>query len=651
MLVAIQDDKPVPKIIDFGVAKAIDDRMPEHAARTEIGKVVGTPEYMSPEQADASVLDIDTRTDVYSLGVVLFELLVGSLPVDPKPLRGTSHAERSKLIRETPLSKPSAHLSKSDDDVEVAAKRGTDPPGLRRQLRGDLDWIVMKAMEKDRARRYETAHALARDLRHHLDDEPVQAGPPGAAYRIGKFVKRNRLAVTISSILLVALVAGAAGTTWQAIRASRQAQNARTQALRAEQTARFLQDMLGSVDPSVARGRDTELLREILDNAAARVDQELDQQPEVHTAILGIIGRTYRSLALYDEAEAQLVKALEIERGHHGDDHPHVANGFGLLASVMWDTGRLVDAETNHRQALEIRRRVLGDKHPDTATSLNNIALVLWDQGRAAEAEPLLREALETFRSLSGGENTDQIGDAVNNLSLVVRDQGRPDEAEPLTREALTIYREVGGDDSPKVATAINNLARLVSNRGAHEEAARLHRESLALRRKLYGAEHPRVARALHNLAATLKEIGNLEESESLYRESLDMHRSTLPEGHPNIAWPLTSLSEVLLLLDRPAEAEPLLREAIRLRTAALPADDWRTAHSRSVLGGSLSAQARLEDAEPLLVDAYEDLTASTAAGKVMIRETLQRLVELYDTSGRPQRAAYYREQLAARER
>ncbi len=647
LLVAYQDDKPVPKIIDFGLAKAIDDRFSEHIARTEIGKVLGTPEYMSPEQADAGTLDIDTRADVYSLGVVLFELLVGSLPVDRESLRGASFAERTKLIREAPLSKPSGHIGTSSDDVAAARNRKTDTTGLRRQLRGDLDWIVMKAMEKDRARRYETAHALARDIQHHLDHEPVQAGPPGAAYRIGKFVKRNRLAVSISAVLLLALIAGAAGTTWQAIRAGQQAAEARTQALRAEQTARFLQEMLGSVDPSVARGRDTELLREILDNAAARVGTELNQQPEVHAAILGTIGRTYRSLALYDEAEVQFVEALAVERLEHGDEHSHVADALGLVASLMWDTGRLAEAEANHREALAIRRATLGDMDPATATSLNNIGLVLWDQSRPEEAEPLLREALVTFRSLADGD-TLQIGDAVGNLSLVIRDQGRADEAEDLAREALSIYREVGGNDAPEVAVGINNLARLLADRGALVEAEGLYRESLELRRKLYGAEHPRVARALHNLAAVLKDAGNLEGAESLYRESLDMHRVTLPEGHPNIAWPLTSLGEVLLLLNRADEAEPFLREGLDLRTAALAVGDWRTGHSRSVLGACLLSQTRFASAEPLLLGGYEDLKDSTAAGAKRIRESVERLINLYDAWGRPEQAGSYRELLNA---
>jgi len=648
VMVSVRSGRSIPKIIDFGLAKAMSRPLTERTMHTEAGALLGTPEYMSPEQATSGGLNVDTRTDVYSLGMMLYALLVGDLPFDPRQLRQSGREEVRRLISHQDLPRPSARLSvlgsRSD---ETARRRRVDPTTLRRQLRSDLDWIVMRALEKDRARRYGSPQELAADIQRYLASRPVLAGPPTAGYRLRKFVRRHSFGVTVAGVLAVALAAGITGTVWQAVRATRaealarsEASNARIQAATAEQTARFLRGMLESVQPDIAKGLDTTLLRQILESAAGRVDTELREQPEVRAAVFGTIGRTYRQLARYDDAERFLRAALDTLVSVHGEDHPDVAYRIAELGSLMRETGRLREAESMHRKALDIRRRLLPPNDRRLAESLNNLGLVLWEAGRPGEAEPLFREALEIFETVLG--DSGETADTLNNLSLVVRDLGRLEEAEPLAIRSLEMWRSVGGDDSTAVAVGLNTIGRLLVARGKLDEAVEYYTESLELRKKLYGEEHPRIALATHNLGDTLRRAGRLEEAEAMLRESLDLHRKTLPQGHPNLAWPLTSLAKVLVDLGRAAEAEPLLREAVDLRRRDLPPGDWRTGASESGLGECLLAQQRYADAAPLLESAYDALEDEPAHTE-LAEETRRDLVRLYEAWGKPEQAARYR--------
>jgi tetratricopeptide (TPR) repeat protein len=647
VLVSIRNDRAIPKIIDFGVAKATAQKLTERTVYTEMGVLIGTPEYMSPEQAELGGQHVDTRTDVYSLGMMLYEILAGALPFDPKELRESGYEGIRQRIREEEPPRPSTRVSAAGgDSLEIAKRRSVDPSTLRRQLRGDLDWIVMKALEKDRTRRYATPLDLAADIDRYLAEQPVLAGPPSTVYKVRKFVRRHRFGVGLAAVVAVALAVGLAGTVWQAVRATRaeaearhEAENARVQAARAGQTSEFLQSMLESVNPEVARGRDTEVLNEILEGAVERAGEELADQPEVEATVLGTVGRTYRSLGRFEEAEELLRQALDTQVAASGERHPEVAFRIAEVASLMRDLGRLDEAEEMHRHALEMRRALLPEDDPVIAESLNNLALVLWDLGRPAEAEPLYRQALAIYER-SGGVS-EEMADGVNNLSLVVRDQGRLDEAVPLARQALEMWREVGGDDHPGVAVALNNLARLLVAEGEYDQAIATYTESLELRRKVYGDEHPRVALVMHNLGDTLRKAGRREEAREMLRASLDLHRRTLPEGHPNLAWPMTAYATLLVDLGEPGAAEPLLREAVGLRRAALPSGDWRTAASESELGYCLGVQGRYAEAEPLLLAAYDALKDNPGRRRET-RRTLRRIVRLYEAWGRDEEAGRY---------
>jgi non-specific serine/threonine protein kinase/serine/threonine-protein kinase len=308
VLVAIQENKPVPKIIDFGVAKATEQRLTEKTVFTQMGVLIGTPEYMSPEQAEMTVLDIDTRTDVYSLGVMLYELMTGVLPFDPKELRSSGFDEIRRKIREEEPSKPSARISTLPD---VAKKRKIELPTLRRELKGDLDWITLRAMEKDRTRRYGSPNELAADVDRYLTDQPVLATPPSAVYRTRKFVRRHKVGVLAGAVVVLALLAGIAGTTIGLVRATRAEAEAKREAAAAKQVSDFLVDLFNVSNPSEARGS-TITAREILDRGAERIEEELKDQPLVQAQMMHTMGKVYRSLGIYDEADSMLERAVDL---------------------------------------------------------------------------------------------------------------------------------------------------------------------------------------------------------------------------------------------------------------------------------------------------------------------------------------------------
>ena len=311
VLVAEYDDHAVPKVIDFGVAKATAQKLIDRTMFTEFGQVIGTLEYMSPEQAKLNELDIDTRSDIYSLGVLLYELLTGTTPFDRQRLQDTAFDEKLRIIREEEPPKPSTRLSTVEGLPSIAASRDSEPKKLSGLVKGELDWVVMKALEKDRDRRYDTANNLAADIERYLHNETVEACPVSAIYQFRKFARRHKLGVAASIAIAVAVLLGVAGTTGGMIWALRErkaaqasAARATTQAERSDQVAHFLEDMLQGVAPSVAMGRDTTMLREIVDKTAERIDKELEGQPEVQAELRLTLAQVYFELQLYREAES-----------------------------------------------------------------------------------------------------------------------------------------------------------------------------------------------------------------------------------------------------------------------------------------------------------------------------------------------------------
>jgi serine/threonine protein kinase len=370
VMITLHDGKPVPKVIDFGIAKATQHRLTEKTLFTDFRHFMGTPVYMSPEQAEMSGLDVDTRSDIYSLGILLYELLTGSTPLEEKMLLNAAHDEMCRMIREEEPEKPSTRLSTLGEMLaEVAKHRHVQPDQLCKIVRGDLDWVVMKTLEKDRTRRYETANELVLDIERHLRDEPVVAGPPSAVYRIKKFLRRNRVLVTSVATVMVVLVGGIVASTIFAVRAERQAKISQA-------VTDFLEnDVLASVDPAKAKGLEV-TVRYILDEASESMADKFEDEPLVEASIHQTLGSTYLSLGEYKAAEQHLERARQIRRERLGEEHSDTLASMNKLALVYEKQGRYDEAEKLHIKTLEIRRRVLGEEHPNTLASMNNLALM-----------------------------------------------------------------------------------------------------------------------------------------------------------------------------------------------------------------------------------------------------------------------------------
>jgi serine/threonine protein kinase/tetratricopeptide (TPR) repeat protein len=642
VLVSLADDKRLVKVIDFGIAKATQARLTEKTVFTELRQMIGTPEYMSPEQAQMSGLDVDTRSDIYSLGVILYELLTGATPFDAKELRSKAYAEMQRVIREEDPPKPSTRLSTMESLPSVAAARHTEPAKLSRTVRGELDWIVMKCLEKDRARRYDTANGLAADVMHYLANEPVVAGPVSTAYRVQKFVRRNRTAVIVSIAILGLLLAGITGTTIGLIgqarqrriaeqqrgEAERQATEAQRQAAIAEAVSQFQSDMLASADPDRLLGEKVMVVQVI--NAAVReLDAgKLKDQPLVEAGVRTTIGLTLQGLGRYDAAAPNLRKALELRRAVLGANHPAVAAAMADLGLLNDAQGKAAEAETLLRQALTVRRAALPPDHPEVARGLNDLAAILMAQGKFDEAEHMSREALAIRRKASP-PNEREIATTVNNLARLVQEQGRFAEAEPLLREALDICRRSFPAGHPTIGSSVNNLAMLLMVTGRFAEAEPLFREALEIRRQSLPAAHPVLAAALNNLGGVLKNQGKLAEAETFYREALQINRNALPPGHPHTAATINNLARLLQAEGKLAEAEPLMREALEMRRKTLPPGHPDTAQSVNNLAVLLQARGDLAGAESLAREALDLRRKALPAGHADIAQSLVSLASI----------------------
>ena len=443
VLVSVSEDHPVPRIIDFGIAKAVAQPLTERPLFTELGGVLGTPEYMSPEQAELTSVDVDTRSDVYSLGVLLYEILAGMLPFDSVGLRQGGLDEVRRTIRDKEPLRPSTRVTASGlDSVAAAECRRTQPAKLAAVLRGDLDWITMKALEKDRTRRYQTANALAVDVRRHLNHEPVSAGPPSATYRTRKFVRRHRLSVAVAISLVALLAAFASIMAVQAGRIARERDRANRERDRANQeasTARQVSDFLIGLfkvsDPSEARGH-TLTARELLQRGATQLDDRLRDQAAVHARLQATIGEVYTGLGLYEDAQPLLEQALNTQKRAFGEDAVETLATENALANVYFYRARYQDAEPLYHDIVQRRTRILGADHPDTLRAAYDLASVYLGQGRLADFEPLARETLARQRRVLGNRHPDTLS-SMGNLGNFLYRQGRYAEAEPLAAEDL----------------------------------------------------------------------------------------------------------------------------------------------------------------------------------------------------------------------
>ena len=610
LLVQERDRKPVPKVIDFGLAKALGHQIIADATITHLGHIVGTPGYMSPEQAELNRQDIDTRSDVYSLGAVLYELLTGAIPLKRHWLKDLPYVEILKRIREEETAVPSTRVAESETLVEASSRRGIEPPRLRKLLQGELDWITMKALEKDRTRRYETVNGLARDLQRYLNGEPVEAGPPSPAYRMGKFLRKYRVWLVTAAAFVVLLGTAAVVSSLLAIRASRAEQEARA-------VSEFLQnDLLAQASAYEQARPDTRVdpdlkVRTTLDRAAARIEGKFASQPLVEASIRQTIGRTYMDLGLYAEARPHLERAMLLRQSELGErnndtlssmssvaqlhtlqgdrplaealygkvrdnrtrllgkEHPDTLRTGSDLGQVYQLEGKYAEAAALFDEVLEAQRRVLGDGHPQTLETMDRLAVLYRGQGKYAEAEPLYNEVLELRKRTLGEEHPDTLI-AGNNLALLYQYEGKLADAEALFEKTLQGMRRVLGNDHLETLIALGNLGIVYFRGGRYAEAEPVFTEVLEAKRRVLGEQHPETMTSMNNLAVLYRQQGKYAEAEDLYRKVVDIQRRVMGEEHPHVLLTLNGIAVLYERQGREREAEALYGQALAVQRRIL---------------------------------------------------------------------------------
>jgi eukaryotic-like serine/threonine-protein kinase len=594
ILVVEVDGKPTPRIIDFGLAKAVTPFLTGESLNTQIGSFVGTPGYMSPEQADPGVQDVDTRTDVYSLGVVLYELLTGFLPFDATEWKKLRLDELLRHLREEDPQRPSTKVSAArDTSASNAQARGTEPAQLVTLLRGDLDWITMKALDKDRNRRYGAPSEIAADIRRYLNNEPIVARPASAGYRLRKYVRRHSVAVTVAAGLFVLLAVFAGLQAVQLRRITRERD-------RANRITDFMTGMFKVSNPSESRGNSI-TAREILDKSAKEIDTGLAKDPELQAKMMDTMGMVYRSLGLYPPSEALLSRSLDIKRARLGEQDPETLSTAAGLASTLWNEGRFAEAEKLLRPALEAQRRVLGAENPATLRSMSDLAIVFHGQGHDADAEKLDRQILEIERRVLGPEHPETLT-TISNLALVLRDEGgRYTEAEKLNREVLEARRRTLGPDHPDTLRSIANLAFTLQSEGGREaESESLIRGVLETQRRVLGPEHPDTLRTIGTLAILLNRTGQRADAEKMLRDLLEIQRRTQGPQSANTLNTMSNLVGTLVEERKLAEAEQLGRQTLALQQEKYGTEHRDTLRTMLNLGATLQEEGKLVDAEKM---------------------------------------------------
>ncbi|MBZ5689605.1 MAG: tetratricopeptide repeat protein [Acidobacteriia bacterium] len=606
ILVAEVDGKPTPRIIDFGLAKAVVPHAFGETWFTHVGGFLGTPGYMSPEQADPNVHDVDTRTDVYSLSVVLYELLTGCLPFDTTQRKKQQLDELLRQLRETDPERPSAKVSANRETSTTRAEaRGMETAQLVSALRGDLDWITLKALERERDRRYGTPSELASDIERYLQNRPVEARPASTAYRLLKFIRRHRAGLGVAAGLAALLITFAVMQAIQLRRITRERD-------RADRITEFMTNMFTVSDPSESRGN-TITAREVLDRGSQQIEVGLAGEPEVQARLMETMGEVYSSLGLYHQAQPFLEKALATRRRLFGSDSRDTLRSIDQMARDLERQGHYPEAEALARETIATRQRVLGPEARETLASIQELSAISLSEGKYGETEKLSRKMIEVSRRALGPDDPGTLK-FMANLALAVSDQGREAEAEKLYRELLDVQLRVYGPQHPEVLVTETTLAHIISEEGRYAEADKVLRDTLDTKTKVLGPEHSETLWSMADLGMNLRLSGRLAEAEAIDRQTLEIRRRVLGQEHPETLMSTTELAETLDDMHRYPEAADLYRQTIEIQRRVVGADHPVTALTKYNLACNLALSGHKDEALAVLRDAVDHGLSDTYA-------------------------------------
>lgn len=683
ILVTEVDGKAVPKIIDFGVARATEQRDAEKTMFTQLGHVVGTPAYMSPEQTDPTNTDIDTRTDIYSLGVVLYELLVGLKPFDVESVYSAGYEAIMKFVREQEAPKPSLRLQESGSaTAEIAERHMTEPGKLVRALRGDLDWILLKALEKDRARRYETANALAMDIRRYLTSEPVLASPPSAIYLTRKFVRRHRGGVAAALATVVVLAAFALTMSFQNQVIAKARDLAETESAKSSAINNFLRDMLVSTDPWASGEHDLTVVQ-AMDAARADVDSIFINQPLVAAEMHATMGTTYLGLQKLTEAEEEVRKGLALQRVHLGADHPDLAYSWVSLSKIQRFNMDLDDALAAGKEVVRIRLKNFQPTSSEVLDSYINLAELYITDRKFAEADSVfdimdgivatstrdMRQQKSSILHLRSRVATDRdqlaIADSLGLKSVEILQESNPDSpllpiylnnvavnqmtmldldrAEATYGLSLELTTRLFGQDHPQNAVVMENLGGIAFRQGDFEKCLKNLEYVRDIRARNMGEDHPTVMRTMLNMATVANSMGNPERAISIYDEVMPLLTSVNGEIHLDTGTTLRNMGLALRDAGRNDDAVAAINRARPIYVELFGPRHHRLAQLDNDLAVVRAIQGRWAESEILLLGALDVFEESFGREDIRTQASASDLTRVYERMGRLDDAAVYR--------
>jgi eukaryotic-like serine/threonine-protein kinase len=566
------DETCQPKILDFGVARLTDSDV-RVTQQTDLGQIVGTLAYMSPEQLMADPLELDTRSDVYAIGVVLYQLLAGELPYNIS-------SRLPEVVRKI-----------QEEEYRVLST-------VSSAYRGDIETIVAKALEKDKTRRYSSAAELAADLRRYLHDEPIMARPPTPMYQLQKFAHRHRALVFGIAAVFIVLIAGIVVSTREARRANKESEISRA-------ISDFFQnDLLAQASAAKQSGPNNNpepdlKVRTALDRAAAKIAGKFEKLPELEAAVRDTIGQTYTDLGLYPQARLQVERVLDLRRRTLGERNPETLRTKARLGYITFLQGKYPEAATLLSQTLTMQRRVLGTGHPDTLSSIDALANVFWRQSKYPEAEALYTEALSIQRLLLGPEHPDTLK-SMHDMAVVYFEQGKYAQAESLENQTLEIRRRVLGPEHPQTLASMDNLASTYYARGRYPQAEALEGQTLEIRRRVLGPDHPQTLMSMSNLANVFDSEGKYAAAETLHSASLEATRRIFGPENSDTLMSMNNLANVYVAQGKYDRAEALYIETIQIQRRVLGPEHPDTLASTTDLAGAYAAQGHYKEAEAL---------------------------------------------------